>query len=516
MTTTSPNDISLFMQRGQIAIETKNLPQAIEWFSKALALSPKDPQILACLGQSLCWQGNRDLGLPYLHQSGQQLLKKARKSRDLKLTLDLVDQLQHWDDYSGAADICKQAIGINPRVVRAFQLLALSHSRLNQKKLALAAGRQALKLLPGNQTLAILLATLEAADGLTADARTRLEKALQDPLLKPEEQFRAHKELARILDKLGEYDQVFSHLHASAEIAPRLPDIKRQNAALVPGMLKTNKAEFDQALLDRWSKTTFPDDQPAPIFLLGFMRTGTTLTQEVLGAHPEVFVADETDLIIAVVEELARLCHYQGSIPQQLRSLDLDGVIHLRAFYWNRAKTLYGKQIGNRLLLDKTTMNSIDLGLINCLFPDAKLVFLLRDPRDVCLSCFMQTMQPTPSTVHLLNWQGTAQFYAQVMDWWLTIKPMLSMSYIEFRYEDAVFDFENCFKNIFNFLQLPWDASVIEFHKKAAGKYINSPSFQQVAQPLYSSSVGRWKHYQAEYQAIEPTLQPYISAFGYE
>ena len=508
--------MSQFMQLGQTAIQNKNMAEAVDWFSKALEESPKDPQIQACLGQSLCWEGLRDQGIIHLRQSGQLLLKKARKNRDVNLALDMADQLQYWHDYPGALELCKQAVQINPDVVRGYQLLALSHSRLNQKKSALAAGRKALQLAPGSAMLAILLATLEAADGLTAEAKRRLEKVLKNSLLTPEEKFRAHKELARFLDKLGEYDHVFTHLHQSAEVSKRLPEVLRQDAGLVPQMLETNKTEFDRDLLGRWSNTAFPTEPPAPVFLLGFMRTGTTLTQEVLGAHPDIFVADETDLIVTVVKELNRLSNNQGSVPEQLRKLDLAGVLHLRDFYRKRAQSLYGDKIRNRLLLDKTTMNTIDLGLINCIFPDAKLVFLLRDPRDVCLSCFMQTMIPTPSTVHLLSWQGTAQFYEQVMSWWMTVKPKLTMDFIEFRYEDAVFDFEPAFRKVFDFMGLEWNPAVVDFHKHAAGKYIASPSFNQVAQPLYSSSVGRWRHYKTEYAAISAWLQPVINEFGYD
>ncbi|AMK74922.1 sulfotransferase [Methylomonas methanica] len=504
------------MQLGQAAVQQKNFDEAVAWFTKAAEDSPKDPQTKACLGQSLCWLGKREEGLAHLHQSGQLILKKSRKSRDIGLALDMVDQLQYWNDFPGALEICKQAVQINPGQLRGYQLLALTYSRLNQKKSALAAGRQALKLAPNSAVLSILLATLEAADGLSQEARQRLEKVLQNPLLTAEERFRANKELARILDKLGEYDRVFANLHAAAEIAPRLPEVKRQDAGLVPKMLEHYKTEFDRELLGRWANTDFPADQPAPVFLLGFMRTGTTLTQEVLAAHPEIFVADETDLIVSVAKELNRLSNGQGSLAEQLRKLDLAGVLHLRAFYWHRARALYGDKTGTRLLLDKTTMNTIDLGLINCIFPDAKLVFLLRDPRDVCLSCFMQTMLPTPSTVQLLSWESTARFYAQVMDWWLTIRSKLTMSFIEFRYEDAVFNFEPAFRKVFDFLDLDWNPAVAEFHKKAAGKYIASPSFSQVAQPLYSSSVGRWRHYRAEYAAILPELQTYIDEFGYE
>jgi len=504
------------MRLGQAAIQNKNLPEAVKQFGLALKESPKDPQILACLGQALCWQGQRDEGIVYLRQSGQLLAKKARKNRDVKLVVDLADQLQHWNDYQGSAECCKQAVQINPQYARGFQLLALAHLRLNQKKPALAAGKQALRLAPDSTMLNILVATLEIADGQPETARKRLEKALQDPLIKPEEKFRAHKELARVLDKLKIYDQVFLNLHAAGDTAPRLPEVQKQDAQLVPQMLETYQNEFDAELLGRWQNAQFPEAQRAPIFVLGFMRTGTTLTQEVLGAHPAVFVADETDLVAATISELKRLSKQQGSVPHMLRNLDWDGVLQLRAFYWTRAKALFGDSIDDKLFLDKTTMNSIDIGFINCIFPDGKLVFLLRDPRDVCLSCFMQTMIPTPSTVHLLTWEDTARFYAQIMNWWAEVKPKLSMAHIEFRYEDAVFDFENAFKTVFGFMGLEWDPNVADFHKNAIGKVIASPSFSQVAQPLYSSSVGRWQHYADEFQAIESTLQPFLDRYGYQ
>lgn len=505
------------MQHGQLAIQNKNLPEAIEWFRKALLESPKDPQILACLGQALCWNGDRKQGLVHLHQSGQLLLKKAKKSRDIALSLNLAEQLQHWNDYTGSLEICKQAAQINPNEVRSYQLLALNHMRLNQRKSALSAGKQAVKLVPDNSMLAILLATLEIEDKQYDAAKQRLQKVLRHPLLKPEEKFRAHKELAKALDKLHEYDQVFQHLHASGEVSALLPEVKNQDHALVPNMLANYRIDFDRQLLGRWENADFSDASAAPVFLVGFMRTGTTLTQEVLGAHPKVFVADETDLVLSVVNELKRITgSASSSIPQQLRTLDFDGVKHLRKFYWQRAQALFGNDIEGRLFLDKTTMNSIDIGLIATLFPDAKLIFLLRDPRDVCLSCFMQTMTPNPSTVHLLTWGGTARFYAQLMGWWQTVKPKLSMPYYELRYEDAIDDFEPTFRRVFEFIGLEWDPAATDFHKNAAKKLIASPSFSQVSQPLYSSSVARWRRYEKEYRSVSEDLQPYLESYGYK
>lgn len=502
------------IQRGAAAMQSRNLPEALAWFEKAATENPKDAQAKACVGQTLCWLGRREEGLAHLRQAGHLLVRKARKTRDTALLLGLTEQLQHWNDYPGALELGRQAVQINGADVRGFQLLALTYSRLNQKKSALAAGRQAVRLAPHSAVLQILLGTLEAAEGLNEDARARFTKVLQQPL-STEEEFRTRKELARLLDQMGEYAGVFPHLHAAGELSAALPEVRKQSAALVPDMIRTNTARFDRELLGHWSGASFPNDCPAPIFLLGFMRSGTTLTQEVLGAHPDVLVADESDLIYKVVTELERMVPGEPSTPERLRRVDRPGVLYLRNHYWKQARLLFGANLDQRRFLDKTTMNTVDLGLINVLFPDAKVIFVMRDPRDVCLSCFMQTMIPTPSTIHLLTWQGTVDFYAQVMNWWMTIKSRLSLDYIEFRYEDAVTDFEHTFRRIFDFVGLSWDPRVTEFHRNAIGKYISSPSHAQVAQPLYQSSVARWRRYEEEFTAIQGKLRPFIDAFRY-
>ncbi len=503
------------MQRGQAAVQARNFEEAVRCFAEAVAQDGRNPQAVAALGQSLCWLGRREEGVAQLRQSGQLLAKKARKTRDVSLTLNLADQLQYWTDYAGARDLARTAVQINPAEVRGYQLLAVSCLRLNLRTQALAAGRQAARLAPDSATLQILLATLEAAEKLHEPARSRLEKVLQGRL-SPEEAFRAHKELANILDKLGEYDQVFAHLHAAAELSAQLPEVRRQDTGLVPRMIESHRNGFDPELLRRWSAADLAGDVEAPSFVLGFMRSGTTLTQEVLAAHPRVLVADESSLLSSLGDELRRMNPCSGSLADQLRALDREGIRHLRAHYWKLARGLFGEKLSDRHLVDKTTMNTIDLGLLNCVFPDAKLVFVMRDPRDVCLSCFMQTMIPTPSTVHLYTWQGTADFYALMLDWWLLMRERLSVPYLELRYEDAVTDFESSFRRVFEFLQLPWDPAVAEFHMQAARKYVNSPSFSQVAQPLYSSSVGRWRRYAHAFEAIGARLRPYVDAFGYE
>jgi tetratricopeptide (TPR) repeat protein len=497
--------MSNFMQLGQMAVQAKNTAEAIKWFTKAVETDPKNAQALSCLGQTLCWQGKRTEGLVYLHNAGKQLIKDAKKSKNVTLPILLAEQLQHWDDYTGALDLAKQVVQINSKDVAGFRLLAVTYLRLNQIKQALAAAQHAHKLAPNNAIINILLAPLEAATGQREQAAKRLENVLKNNL-SPEENYRAHKELALILDKLSRFDDVFAHLHAAAEAAKAIPQVQEQDANLVPNMLKAHTKNFTQDLLSRWAGSDFADTQ-SPVFLIGFLRSGTTMTQEVLDAHPDVFVSDETDFIPCVMQELARLSNHQGSVYDQLQNSDLDDINHLRQFYWQLAKARYGDKAKQRCFVDKTTMNTIDLGFINSIFPDAKVLFLLRDPRDVLLSCYMQIMIPTASTVQLLSWQGAAEFYAQTMNWWQHIKQRMNLKYLEFKYEDAVTDFEGTYRKVFDFIGLDWNPAVVNFHQSAAKKHIVSPSFNQVTQPLYNSSVARWRRYEKEFEPINGILQ---------
>lgn len=504
-----------FMQQGIAAVKAHDPTQAAQWFGKACNENPNDSQARAWLGQALSSIGRINEGNAHLRAAGQGLLKTARANKRISPVLEIVGQLQHWSDFPGALELLCAAVDISPADFRVYQLLAVTYAQLNKKTEALSAGEKALQISPDNAMMQVFMGNLEANAGKNELARVRLEQVLlTNP--SPREAFRAHKEMARVLDKLEQYHLVFEHLDASGEISKTLPEFSQQDAKLIPNMVQVNLALFDRELLNRWADTIFPVDQPPPSFVLGFMRSGTTLTQEVLDAHPSIFVSDEIDFITAVKRELHNMDRTPASTAEKLSRLDLAGVQHLRTFYWRRVHERFGDAIGERHFIDKFTMNTVDLGLINCIFPDAKVVFVMRDPRDVCLSCFMQLMVPTPTTVQMLTWEGIADFYSLVMDWWMYIKEEMTVELIELRYEDVVTDFEGTYRKVFDFLGITWDPAVAEFHKRAAEKFIATPSRSQVSQPLYASSVARWKLFESEFARVSPVLDPYIQAFNYQ
>ena len=502
------------MQRGFAAVKAGNAADAAKWFEIALDENPKDAQARAWLGQALCSIGRRVDGTVHLRQAGLDFLEDARRSKNISLVLEIVGQLQHWSDFPGALELLREVVILAPAEFKGFQLLAVTYAQLNRKNEAIDAGEQALKLAPDNVMMQVFLGSLEADAGKNTAAKERLGRVVAgQPATR--EAFRAHKELARVNDKLQQYEEVFPHLHRAGSLSRSLPEYAQQDAALIPNMLKTNRARFNRQLLGRWATAEFPRDQAAPTFVIGFMRSGTTLTQEVLDVHPGVFVSDEVDFVTQMKEELCHIVKSGMTIAEKLAALDFSGVLQLRAYYWQCVQEHFGDVIGQRLFVDKFTMNTVDLGLINCIFPDAKVVFVMRDPRDVCLSCFMQLMVPTPTTVQMLNWASTAAFYGQVMDWWLYIKEQMTLDFIEFRYEDVVADFETTYRKVFDFLGLSWDPAVVNFHNHAAKKFVASPRRTQLAQPLYASSVGKWRCFESAFEPVKTMLSPYVRAFNY-
>ncbi len=501
--------------RAQAAMKSHKLDEALRCFEQATQQSPDDIEVLVGLGRCLCQIGRRIEGIAHLRTAGTLLRAELQANTDVSPLLGVIAQLQQWNDFEGALELSNTAALSHPNDHRVHQLLALTYSQLNRPGEALSAAQRALELDPENSTMHILRASLEIDAGQAAAAKAHLEDVISYEL-NDREEFRAHKELARALDKLGQYDQVFSHLNLAAGFAANLPEYRDQNHTLIPALLAANKHGFDRTLLARWANERFPHQPSSLVFVVGFLRSGTTLAQEVLAAHPDVFVADEADFIWAVNNELQRMVPLAASSAERLARLDIDGVKHLRDFYWTRVKQRFGDQIGKKLFVDKFTMNTLDLGLINGIFPDAKVIFAVRDPRDVCVSGYMQLMSPSPTTAHLVSWHGTADIYAVVMDWWLHIQTQMTMPHHELRYEDAVTQFEPTFRKVFDFLGLSWDPQVTKFHERAAGRFISTPSRSQVAQPIYTSSVTRWRHFDAEVAEIADVLQPYISAFGYE
>ena len=204
-----------------------------------------------------------------------------------------------------------------------------------------------------------------------------------------------------------------------------------------------------------------------------------------------------------------------GDVPRHLDRLTGADVADLRQLYWTRAEAVVGEPLGEKVFVDKLPLHIVDLGLINVIFPDAKILVALRDPRDVCLSCLMQWFRLNIAMVHFLSLADTAAFYADVMGFWQAIRGRLTLRSMEVRYEDTVTDLPGQARRILDLLGVDWNDSVLSFHEQAAGRSIFTPSYTTVTEKVHTRAIGRWRNYERHFEPVREILAPYVAAFGY-
>jgi hypothetical protein len=139
----------------------------------------------------------------------------------------------------------------------------------------------------------------------------------------------------------------------------------------------------------------------------------------------------------------------------------------------------------------------------------------LRDPRDVVVSCFMQQLSLNPVSVNYLSIEETVKHYAATMRSWLKVRETIGNPWIEVRYEETVADLAGQARKVLDFLGLPWDEGVLEYRSRTQQKHVHSPTYEAVTKPVYTTSIGRWRHYATQLQPSMEVLQPYVEAFGY-
>ncbi|HLW74332.1 MAG TPA: sulfotransferase [Gammaproteobacteria bacterium] len=195
--------------------------------------------------------------------------------------------------------------------------------------------------------------------------------------------------------------------------------------------------------------------------------------------------------------------------------LDGVGLERWRQRYWRRVAEFMPERRQDVMFVDKLPLNSVFIPLLRRLFPGARFLFALRDPRDVVLSCFMQSFALNEAMRHFLTLQETAAYYAAVMQVGADSVKRLPEAAHRVRYEDVVQDLEGEARRLLGFLGLPWEPGVLDFQQTARKRRINTPSYHQVAQPIYASAKQRWRRYEGQLASVLPVLEPFVKRFGY-
>jgi len=253
--------------------------------------------------------------------------------------------------------------------------------------------------------------------------------------------------------------------------------------------------------------------ESSPVFLIGFPRSGTTLLDTILRSHPEIDVLEEKPFI-NIIEQIIKT-KFKYSLDE-LHKISTDELNFLRNKYLEILKNSSDRNKNAKILVDKFPFQTVCLPLINLLFPKAKIIFTHRNPYDTVLSCFQQTFEPNYAMANLRSIDSASEIYDLTMNMWVDYKDTLKMDYITSKYEDLVNDFENHILRILEFLEVSWDENIKNYRNTAykRGK-INTPSSSQVIQPIYKSSIKKWKNYEKYFKNSNQYLNKWKRFFKY-
>ena len=477
------------------------LADAAEAFRQALAIRPGYLDAMAGLAAVLIVQG--------AHHEAEPLLQSVLRSNpnSTEALANLATLREQAGDVEEALRLYRQAVSLAPRRIDILTQLAALLERQNRWEEAKGLLASAIGV-EGDATAALVLGRIARREGRLEEGLASLEGAAAqtaNPLLAGQADMLA----GQLLDQMGEPGRAFAHVQAGnrkiaaalqidlAAPPPYLEDVARARSFLRP----VAAADADA-----------PARDASPVFLIGFPRSGTTLLEQVLDGHPQIQSMDEKPAVSFMRDRFLELAASEGA---DLENLSPAQAAELRDIYFAKVDEFAGRRPG-ALFIDKLPLNIVWAHLIWRVFPQARFILALRHPLDVCLSCFMQDFAINTAMTSFLSLENAARTYAAVMALWQDQVAALPLDYHAVRYEDVVADLSGQAAATLDYLGLPWDEAVLDHRAVVGAKaVINTPSYHQVARPIYGEAAYRWKRYPQAVEGISERLAPFVEAFGY-
>jgi tetratricopeptide (TPR) repeat protein len=319
--------------------------------------------------------------------------------------------------------------------------------------------------------------------------------------------------LASACDRQARYRDAWEILeiaHArQMEIARQAaPELSVRDGNPLPMVARTVDANAHAA----WKPLAAPPAEQSPVFVVGFPRSGTTLLEQMLDAHPDFCSMDERGYVYQLIE---RMGHAGQRYPGDLADLTQTDADQLRQVYGGLvAHTL--PDLGQRRLVDKNPLNMLCLPMILRLFPEARIILCVRHPCDVLLSCSMQAFRSPVFRAMCASLPRLARGYTEAFEQCCGHIEVFKPTILEWRYESVVDDFDGAVARLGQFLEVVDASPFADFAARARDKqFIATPSYAQVTQPVNTKAVGRWVNYRERFEPVLPILRPWLERFGY-
>jgi tetratricopeptide (TPR) repeat protein len=479
--------------------------QAVDCFEEALAADPGNFAARNHLGHVLCMLGRYREAAEQLRQAiginegyaeahcnlgsllrsqgrimeSEQPLRRALKLKPtlIQAQVSLGATLYMSGRVSEARNLFEKALRAAPRHIDALTSLGQLTAQQGHFTEAEALFKRALEIDPKAWLGWVGLAgvrTITAADGAWLTGA----QASADSGLAPLNEASVRNAIGKYYDQIGEYGQAFHSFKRAKELV--------KTAAVE--YVRDAQRQFSDALIRAYSRDTLAQPKPGasdsvlPVLVLGMPRSGTSLVEQIVASHSAASGAGELEFWANAVTKRANQLLNEPPDQPTRRKL-AEG--YLRVLQENSSQVTR--------VVDKSVFNSHYIGVVHSVFPNARILYVRRNPIDTCLSCYFQDFPPALNFT--LELSDLAHFYREhhrLMEHWRSALPPGRM--MDVRYEDLIADQEGWTRRILEFLDLPWDDRCLSFHKTE--RSVGTSSYWQVRQKLYQSSVGRWRNYE--------------------
>lgn len=491
-------------------IELNRSTQAEQLLRRMLSLGVRETQLTAMLEHNLA------IALRQQERFHEALAlfdaARARQPGLPALDYNRANTLLQLGLFDEAKESYTRAHARDPHHVETLALLALTSALTSDWAGARDFGERATALAPRHAIALVALAIADIEEGAFSAANEKLRGVLDDPELKGDKQTGiALGYAAEAFDRQGQVPQAFALHRASNEWLREIYS-EQLGTRRITDDIRHLIAHFQTC--DAWlpgsAASPGPDEAASHVFVLGFMRSGTTLLETVLASNPAVIGSDETEFLTEPTREF--LLSEAGLM--QLAGLGDSEAASWRDRYWKSVRQT-GAAVAGRVFVDKMPFNSLRLPLIARLFPDAKVLLAVRDPRDVVISCYRRRFNATPFSYEFLRLDDCARFYASTMGLVELYREKLPLKLKQHRYEDMISDFDSSVREVCDFIGIAWSESMRDFRSAAAAIDSRSASATQVRQGLYDGATGQWRRYREHMQPVSPLLDPWVERYGY-
>lgn len=484
----NPADFESWSQLGSALFQSGDFAGAANALKQSLTLRPDQPDVWDRWVYAIVAAGGGAEALDGLDESRtESVIAGARILERLERSGEAIARLEKW-------------LVSRPGSLPALVALAELQERTNQVDALAETIGKIRKHDPNHERLPLLEARLALREGRFDEARSLAENASE--VVDPGRRFQLIGEACNRLEQYGEAWAAFMGMNLADGLANAGT---KRDADKYMARLESELGKLTPQWAARWQSAPPPRREPA--ILLGFPRSGTTLLDTFLGAHPKALVSEENPLIPTL-----------GAAIGELRNVPTTAaarIAELRELYWSKAAE-HVPDLDDRLMIDKFPFALVAAPFIHRVFPTAPILFVERHPCDVVVSCLFTRFQPIDAAAAFNDLESTARLYDLMMRFWTRSRELLDLNVLEVRYETMVEDSVGVMRNVAAFLGLEWVDELGE-HRAAAQQrgHIKTPSYAQVTEPIYRRSIERWRNYRSEMETALPILEPWVKQLGY-